>query len=102
MTIFPAIISIAGARGEADRWIKLAALAACAVYFVNAHGVPWYRVGADINFTVLASILVALCAKPQLASVGRAGLRRLAEGVRGRRAGTAGAAVTAAAAQKTV
>jgi hypothetical protein len=41
-------------------WVPLAALAAASVYFVNAHGVPWYRVGADVNFVVLAAILVAL------------------------------------------
>ena len=42
------------------RWIPLAALAAASVYFVNAHGVPWYRVGADVNFVVLVGILAAL------------------------------------------
>jgi hypothetical protein len=45
---------------SAPRWVPLAALAAASVYFVNAHGVPWYRVGADVNFVVLAGILVAL------------------------------------------
>jgi hypothetical protein len=42
------------------RWVLLAALGAAVVYFVNAHGVPWYRVGADVNFIVLAGILTAL------------------------------------------
>jgi hypothetical protein len=42
------------------RWVLLAALASASVYFVNAHGVPWYRVGADVNFIVLIAILAAL------------------------------------------
>jgi hypothetical protein len=50
------------------RWVPLAALAAASVYFVNAHGVPWYRVGADVNFIVLVGILAAL-ARPAAGSV---------------------------------
>ena len=50
------------------RWVSLAALAAASVYFVNAHGVPWYRVGADVNFIVLVGILAAL-AKPAAGNV---------------------------------
>jgi hypothetical protein len=48
--------------GQADPqpWVRLAALVAAAAYFVNAHGVPWYRVGADVNFIVLTGILTAL------------------------------------------
>src|ERR1035437_756847 len=45
---------------SAPRWVSLGALAAASAYFINAHGVPWYRVGADVNFVVLAGILVAL------------------------------------------
>jgi hypothetical protein len=51
------------------RWVPLAALAAASVYFVNAHGVPWYRVGADVNFVVLAGILAALGQPKLLGSV---------------------------------
>ena len=58
------------------RWIPLAALAAASVYFVNAHGVPWYRVGADVNFIVLVGILAAL-ARPTAGNV-----RSLAEKLR--------------------
>jgi hypothetical protein len=50
----------ATAPASSGRWVPLGALAAAVVYFVNAHGVPWYRVGADVNFVVLAGILVAL------------------------------------------
>lgn len=42
------------------RWVLAATLVATVVYFVNAHGVPWYRVGADVNFIVLAAILIGL------------------------------------------
>jgi hypothetical protein len=45
---------------RATRWVLLGALASACVYFVNAHGVPWYRVGADVNFIVLVAILAAL------------------------------------------
>lgn len=48
------------APASSHRWVLMAALAASSVYFVNAHGVPWYRVGADVNFIVLLGILSAL------------------------------------------
>ena len=50
----------ATAQAGSQSWMLLGALAAAAVYFVNAHGVPWYRVGADVNFIVLAGILAGL------------------------------------------
>jgi len=45
---------------SSPRWVPLGALAAASAYFINAHGVPWYRVGADVNFVVLVGILAAL------------------------------------------
>ena len=43
------------------RWVPLAALAAASVYFINAHGVPWYRVGAD----VITRAALSTCAAPK-------------------------------------
>jgi hypothetical protein len=74
---------------SSPRWVSLGALAAASAYFVNAHGVPWYRVGADVNFVVLVGILTAL-AQPQKGSV------RLLTGKLRRPARKTGAGVAAA------
>ena len=55
------------------RWVLLGALSGAAVYFANAHGVPWYRVGADVNFIVLVAILTVFAVRdtPAFRKTGR-------------------------------
>ena len=49
-----------GRGGWLMSWYGIAAFAGGIIYFVNAHGVPWSRPGADVNFFVLTSILLSL------------------------------------------
>jgi hypothetical protein len=86
MLVWAVSIMLNAARGlrtdttspaSTPRWVPLAALAGASAYFINAHGVPWYRVGADVNFVVLAGILVAV---GQPALLGSAKLLRKGRG----------------------